>query len=184
MPSTSPTPTPARRRLAHLTAAWGVLFAVVHAYWAAGGAAGMNGDPADTLGAQLYIAVIALIGLASAGVALGLAQPPHRTLTRLARVGGTALLLGVAVGTGRWLVSWSLNGDGVAGVITTLYFLLGGILFLALARSRADAGRDHAHVVDVRGVVERPDDRADERRRGVVPVGRRDPQQPVHAVGE
>ena len=178
MPPISP-----HRRLAHLTAAWGVLFALVHAYWAGGGAAGMNGDPADTLGPQLYIGFIALIGLASAGVALGLAQRPDRTLTRLARVGGAALLLGVAVGTGRWWVNWSLEGDGAAGVVTTLYFLLGGILFLALARSgRGHARREHADVVDVRGVVERPDDRADQRPRGVVPTGRRHAEQPVHAV--
>ncbi len=169
-------------RLAHLTAAWGVLFALVHAYWAAGGPIGMNGDPADTLGVQLYIGFIALIGLASAGVALGLARRPHRTLVRLARIGGAALLLGVAVGVGRWWVNWSLEGDGAGGVITTLYFLLGGILFLALARSdRGHARRERADVVDVRGVVERPDDRADERGRGVVPVGRRHPEQPVHA---
>jgi hypothetical protein len=171
------------KRLSHLTAAWGLLFAAVHTYWAAGGAAGMNGEPADTLGAQLYIGLIALIGLASAGVALGLAERPHRILTRLARIGGAALLLGVAVGTGRWLVNWSLQGDGVAGVVTTLYFLLGGILFLALARSgRGHAHRERADVVEVRGVVERPDDGADERGRGVVPVGRRHAEEPVHAV--
>jgi hypothetical protein len=170
-------------RLAHLTAAWGLLFAAVHAYWAAGGAAGMNGDPADTFGAQLYIGVIALIGLASAGVALGLAQRPHRTLTRLARIGGTALLLGVAFGTARWCVNWSLEGDGAAGVVTTLYFLLGGVLFLTLARSGSGhPHRERADVVEVRGVVERPDDRADERRRGVVPVGRRHPEQPVETL--
>ena len=172
-------------RLAHLTAAWGILFALVHAYWAAGGPVGMHGDPADTLGVQLYIGLITLIGLASAGVALGLARRPRRALVRLARIGGAALLLGVAVGAGRWWVHWSLDGDGVAGVVTTLYFLLGGILFLALARSgRGHARGERADVVDVRGVVERADDRADERGRGVVPVGRRHPEQPVHALGE
>ena len=121
-------------RLGHLTAAWGPLFAVVHAYWAAGGAAGMNGEPADTPAAQLYIAFIAVLGLAGAGVALGLARRPRPAFTRLAWIGGAALLLGVAVGTGRWLAQWSLEGDGAAGVVTTLYFLVGGVLFLRLSR--------------------------------------------------
>ena len=44
-------------RVAQLTTVWGVIFAVVHAYWVAGGAAGMNGDPADVTGAQGYIAL-------------------------------------------------------------------------------------------------------------------------------
>jgi hypothetical protein len=59
-------------RVGHVTAAWGVLFAVVHAYWAAGGAAGMNGEPADTLAVQSYIAFIAVLGLVGAAVAHGL----------------------------------------------------------------------------------------------------------------
>jgi len=122
MPSTSIS------RLGHLTAAWGALFAVVHVYWAAGGAAGMNGKPADALAAQLYIAFIAVLGLAGAAVAFGLARGPHPALARLAQVGGAALLLGVAVGTGRWLAQWSLEGDGAAGVVTTLYFLFGGVI--------------------------------------------------------
>ena len=52
-------------RLSHLTAAWGVIFALVHAYWAAGGPIGMDGDPADGLAVQLYVGFIALIGLAT-----------------------------------------------------------------------------------------------------------------------
>jgi hypothetical protein len=127
MPTTS-----THRLLARATFAWGVLFALVHAYWAAGGAAGMNGDPADTLGAQLYIAFIALVGLAGAGVARAIADQPHPAFIRLARLGGAVLLLGVAIGTGRWLSQGSLEGDGAAGVATTLYFLLGGVLFSVL----------------------------------------------------
>jgi hypothetical protein len=42
-------------RVGHLAAAWGVLFAIVHAYWAAGAAAGMYGDAADTLAAQVTL---------------------------------------------------------------------------------------------------------------------------------
>jgi hypothetical protein len=50
------------------------------------------------------------------------------------RAGGAALLLGVAVGAGRWPADGSLNGDGVAGVATTLHFLAGGVLCSALGR--------------------------------------------------
>jgi hypothetical protein len=128
-------------RLAQLTAVWGVIFAVVHVYWAAGGEVGMNGDPADTLGAQTYIAFIAVLGLAGAAVARGLANGSRRpALILLARAGGAALLLGVAFGTGRWLADGSLDGDGAAGIVTTLYFLLGGLLFSALGWRR-DAPR-------------------------------------------
>ena len=101
-----------------------------HAYWAAGGATGTNGDPADTIGAQSYIAVIALLGLAGAAVAGGLARDPgRRVLILLARAGAAALLLGVVFGSGRWLADWSLDGDGATGIAITVYFLLGGLLF-------------------------------------------------------
>ena len=57
-----------RRRLpliANITVVWAVLFAVVHAYWAAGGSAGVH-HPADSAGAQVYIAFVAMLGLAAA----------------------------------------------------------------------------------------------------------------------
>lgn len=112
------------------TVIWAVLFAVVHAYWAAGGEAGMNGEPADSLCARLYIDFIAALGLAGGAVAHGLAtRPHHRTLVLLARAGGAALLLGVLVGTARWLDEGGLDGDGAAGIAITLYFLVGGVLF-------------------------------------------------------
>jgi hypothetical protein len=121
--------------MTRLTIAWAVLFAIVHGYWAAGGEAGMNGEPADSLGAQLYIGVIALIGLAGAGVAYGLwREPGRRALVRITRLGGAALLLGVAVGTTRWIADGGVGSDGAAGVITTLYFLAGGALFVRLSR--------------------------------------------------
>jgi hypothetical protein len=128
-------------RIGHLTVAWGLLFAIVHAYWAAGGEVGMNGDAADTLAAQLYIGFIAALGLTAAGVAIGLSaagNPPavQRALELLARAGGAALLIGVATGAGRWLADGSLGGDGAEGVAITLYFLLGGILFSLLGWRR------------------------------------------------
>ena len=90
-----------------------------------------------TAGAQGYIAFITAIGLLGAVVAHGLVPGSrgllgHRRLVLLARAGGAALLAGVAVGVSRWLVDGSLNGDGAAGIITTSYFLLGGLLFSRL----------------------------------------------------
>jgi Protein of unknown function (DUF3995) len=136
-------------RVSSVTVAWAVVFAVVHAYWAAGGEAGMRGDPADSPVAQIYIGAIAALGLVGAALAYGLDDRRRtarrsRTLTLLARAGGAVLLLGVAVGTGRWLAAWSLEGDGPAGIVTTLYFLLGGLLFTALGWRRDTPGPDRA----------------------------------------
>jgi hypothetical protein len=124
-------------RVTQLTVGWGVIFAAVHAYWAAGGETGTNGDPADTVGVQIYIAVIALLGLVGAAVARGLARNRGRRLFILmARAGAAALLLGVVFGIGRWLADWSLDGDGATGIAITLYFLLGGLLFTAVGWHR------------------------------------------------
>jgi hypothetical protein len=132
------------RRLGHITVAWGVIFAVVHAYWAAGGAAGTDGDPADTAPVQIYIAFIAALGLVGAGVADALVhertgRPGRRALSLLARAAGVALLAGVAVGVGRWLIQGGLADDGATGIAITLYFLVGGLLFSALGWRRAPA---------------------------------------------
>jgi hypothetical protein len=124
------------RRLCAVTAVWGIVFAAVHLYWAMDGAIGH--DPShESLFDSLYIGFIALIGLASAGVALGLHQPWGARVGRdrlrlLARVGGTLLALGVAVGVGQWIAEASIGDDGASGVVITAYFLLGGVLFSAL----------------------------------------------------
>jgi hypothetical protein len=125
--------------LGTVTVAWSALFAVVHLYWAAGGSIGMNGDPADTAAAQGYIAFIALLGIAGGAIAHAVDRGSapgisRRTLVLLARAGGAALLVGVAVGTGRWLADGGVDSDGAAGLLITLYFLIGGVLFSALGR--------------------------------------------------
>lgn len=139
--------------VARLSLAWALGFAVVHAYWAAGGAAGMNGEAADTPGEQGYIALITVLGLLGAVVAQGLSRASlparrRRTLVTLARVGGAALLVGVLVGSGRWVMDGSLNGDGVAGIVTTAYFCAGGVLFSMLGwaddRGRARPSLPHS----------------------------------------
>ncbi len=117
-------------RLALATVAWGVVFAVVHVYWAAD-------EP--RLAAGAYIAFIAALGLAGAAVAYGLRAGGSAPLRLLARIGGVVLLLGVAVGTGRWIADGSLGDDGAAGVVITAYFLLGGVLYTRLGRPRRPA---------------------------------------------
>lgn len=124
--------------LAHLTVAWGLLFALVHFYWAVEGA----GSGADTPAAQAYIAFIAVLGLLGSAVAHGVAHDwgarlGSRRLTLLARSGGAVLLLGAAFGIGTWFADGSLNGDGTEGVAITAYFLLGGALFSAVGWRRA-----------------------------------------------
>jgi hypothetical protein len=131
------------RRLGLATALWGIVFAGFHFYWAAGGAAGMN-EASPTLGESLYIAFIAVLGLAGAAVAYGLYRPwgahiGRRPLRLLARFGGLILLLGVAFGAGRWIADGSLGDDGAAGVVITAYFFLGGLLFSALGWLRLAA---------------------------------------------
>jgi hypothetical protein len=133
------------RRLSVVTAFWGIVFAGFHFYWAAGGPTAMD-ERALTLGESLYIAFIAVLGLAGAAVAHGLYQPwgariGHRRLRTLARLGGVLLLLGVIYGTGRWIAAGSLGDDGADGVVITAYFLLGGLLFSALGWHDRWSGR-------------------------------------------
>jgi hypothetical protein len=124
------------RRVGAATALWGLVFAAFHFYWAAGGTTANDPD-SQSLADSIYIAFIAFIGLVSAAVAHGLYQPwgdriGRRRLRVLARVGGTLLFLGVAVGVGGWIAAGSIGDDGADGVVITAYFLLGGLLFSAL----------------------------------------------------
>jgi hypothetical protein len=142
------TPDISIRRLGIVTAVWGIVFAGFHFYWAAGGGAAYEGTP--SLGESLYIAFIAVLGLAGAAVAHGLYQPwgtrvGRRALRRLARFGGVILLLGVAFGVGRWIADGSLGDDGANGVAITAYFLLGGLLFSALGWRRGAARQTPSH---------------------------------------
>jgi hypothetical protein len=133
-----------RRTVGAATAVWGIVFAAFHFYWAAGGSTAH--DPAGQgLADSLYIGFIAVLGLTGTAVALGLYQPwgariGRRRLRLLARLGGALLVLGVAVGVGRWIADGSLGDDGADGVLITAYFLLGGLLFSTLSRL-TDVGR-------------------------------------------
>jgi hypothetical protein len=132
------------RRLGAATAVWGIVFAAVHVYWAADGTIGQ--DPTGYgLFDSLYIGFIALIGLASSAVALGLSRPfgarvGRNRLRLLARVGGTMLSLGVVIGVAGWIAQASIGDDGLSGVVITAYFLLGGVLFVALGWLADGAG--------------------------------------------
>ena len=166
------------RRLAAVTAAWGVVFAGFHFYWAAGGSVGIEGD-APSLAASLYIAFIAVLGLVGAAVAYGLekgwgARSGRRRLRMLARLGGLVLLLGVAVGVGPWIAAGSLGDDGAAAVVITAYFLLGGLLFSTLGWVRTgrpggtsprmrESGRGRRFFVEPDGAAASPARRRDAR---------------------
>jgi hypothetical protein len=130
--------------LTRITILWGLLFAVVHFYWAAGGEAGMRGEPADTLAAQLYIGFIAALGLAGAAVA-------HRRHAILARAAGAVVLLGVAIGAGRWLAHGS--AVGAADATITVYFLLGGLLFSVLGWLRTRQGAEARRASSAHGTA-------------------------------
>jgi hypothetical protein len=125
------------RSLSVAATVWGIVFAVVHFYWAAGGDGALGTGSDSGLAASLYIAFIAVLGLLSAGVARGLGQPRGARVGRgrlraLARAGSIALAIGVAVGAGRWIADGSLGDDGAGGVVITVYFLLGAALFAGL----------------------------------------------------
>ena len=126
--------------VARLTVAWGVLFAAVHFYWAAGGTVLGNSGGSDAA-AKAYIGFIAAIGLVSAAVGHGFvhawgARLGRQRLTLVARAGGAVLVLGVLGGVGRWLGDGGIGNDGVDGVVITAYFLLGGVLFSTLGWRR------------------------------------------------
>ena len=128
------------QRVGAITAIWGIVFAVVHFYWAAGG--GVAYDPGTlSLGESLYIGFIAVVGLFGAAVAHGLYRPWGARIGRgrlrvLARLGGVMLLLGVVFGVGSWVAAGSIGDDGADGVVITAYFLLGGVLFSTLGWHR------------------------------------------------
>jgi hypothetical protein len=125
------------RRLSVITALWGIVFAGVHFYWAAGGTLANDPDT-QNIAESFYIAFIAVLGLTGAAVARGLYEPwgariGRRRLLLLARLGGILLFLGVLAGVSRWLADGSIGDDGAAGLVITTYFLLGALLFSAIA---------------------------------------------------
>jgi|GEM_PF-3996380 len=142
------------RHVATATIWWGVIFSIVHAYWALGGGDGLNDDGPASLAASIYVGFITVLGIIGTAVAFSLARPngslesiiSQRRAQLLARIGGGALLAGVVVGVGRWIASGSLGDDGVPGVIITAYFLVGGILYSILGwgtRLPAAQGSQH-----------------------------------------
>ncbi|HET8750936.1 MAG TPA: hypothetical protein VFM43_00245 [Gaiellaceae bacterium] len=132
------------RRAGAATTVWGIVFAVVHFYWATHGTIA-NDPSSQSIGDSLYIGFIAVLGLLGAAVAHGLYRPwgarlGRRRLILLARLGGAALLLGVAIGVGGWIAAASLGDDGASGVVITAYFLVGGLLYSALGWRDASSG--------------------------------------------
>ena len=132
-------------RISTPTVVWGVVFAIVHFFWAAGGEGGAGQETTEGVGVAIYIAFIGVLGLAGAAVAYGLGRFPAARIERmhligLARTGAIVLALGVVFGVGRWVADGSLGDDGASGVVITAYFALGSALFAALGWERQPAG--------------------------------------------
>lgn len=131
-----------RRRWAHATLAWSLVFAAPHLYWMAGGRWGLAGQAsaADEALSQpwfyaynLLAAVLALVG---AGVALWIARDAtsarvRRVLRAVARAASLLLLARGAIGV------TLLAADLARGVMDSPlilvavepWFVLGGVLF-------------------------------------------------------
>ena len=120
--------------------AWSVVFLIPHLYWAAGGTAGLDGQPVDGALAVVNYAAIALTALAAA-LALALVRPwgtslPRRLLVAGAWTAGVLLSLRGGVGLVQDLVV-AVGGDDDVPTLVLVFeplFLLGGILFGLAAR--------------------------------------------------
>lgn len=132
-------------RPAYAAAGWAVVFLVPHAYWAAGGSAGLDGRSMDGALAVINWAAIAL-SVVAAALALALVRPWGRALPpRLLWAGAwtAAVVLGLRGAGG--LVQ-GLLGESTAFVAAfETLFLIGGVLFGLAARAfaRRSAGCDH-----------------------------------------
>jgi hypothetical protein len=127
---------PTARLAAYAAAAWGLSFAAVHAYWAAGGTGGLEGE--RVTGALLAIDVVAIpLCLVAAVLGLATVHPslwpaPRWTLRAGAWTAG--VLLGLRGLTGVIQTALGQSGDAPWGVVAAdPFFLLGGLLFGAVA---------------------------------------------------
>ncbi|MEU5880926.1 DUF3995 domain-containing protein [Spirillospora sp. NPDC047279] len=145
-----------RTGAAYAAAGWGVLFALVHVYWLAGGRAGLpSGQSIFDSTALLVIDVIAIpVSFAAAALALALTRPwggRFRRRTLLTGAWAAAVLMVVhALPT---MIDWVAlaAGERTAGELTAeerfvtfLYepwFLAGGILFALAAFAHRRATR-------------------------------------------
>lgn len=132
---------PSSRWVGYAACAWAIVFAAAHAYWAAGGCAGLT---ADVCAAGLpvwflvYDLMVGVLCVAGAVVALALVRPwgrifPRRWLLRLAWAGSAVLLLRGGVGLIQdGLILTGRIGPGSGWDSMMLYdpwFVVGGVLF-------------------------------------------------------
>lgn len=138
---------------AYAAAAWSLIFAAPHVWWALGVSWAFPGDADDFERAfdrtwwLVYDLVVALLCLVGAGVALALVQPWGRALpTRLLRAavwsGSVLLLLRGALGVVPMV--WSLLAGASDDVHPWAYviepwFVIGGVLFSLAAWFTRDA---------------------------------------------
>jgi hypothetical protein len=128
---------------AHTAAAWSLIFAAPHFWWALGVSWAFPGDADDFEGAfdrtwwLVYDLVVGFLCLLGAAVALALVQPwgralPARLLRTAVRSGAVLLLLRGALGVVPMV--WSLLSGASDDVhpwsyVIEPWFLVGGILF-------------------------------------------------------
>jgi len=130
---------PRSERAAYGAAAWSLVFLVPHAYWAAGGTAGLDGRQLDGAVAVVNAAAIAL-SLLAAALALALVRRWGAAVPWWALLAGAwaaCALLGLRGAGG--LVQGLFGGSSLFVASFEALFLLGGVLFGVAARQYARA---------------------------------------------
>jgi hypothetical protein len=120
--------------------AWGIVFAAIHAYWALGGTGGLEGE--RVTGGLLVIDIVAIpLCLLAALIAVAAVRPgiwPAPAWTLSAGVVTASALLGLRGVAGLAQTALGDAGDVPWGVAAAdPFFLLGGVLFGAVALRRA-----------------------------------------------
>lgn len=131
---------------AYAAFAWSAVFIVPHVYWAAGGTAGLEGEPVEgALAAINYAAIV--LSVVAAALALALVRPwgaavPRRLL--LLGAWGACAVLSLRGGAGliQALATAFVGSDQDVPTLILIFeplFLLGGILFGLAARRHGRA---------------------------------------------
>jgi len=138
------------RRAAIAAAAWSIVFAAVHVYWASGGRGGLGATAAEadeafsTTWFWAYNAVVVVLSLGGAVVAASTAAVTSRRTARLLRRVSWAAA-GVLVARGGAGIVFLLIDLAVAGLdprpplvllLIEPAFIVGGLAFAAVARGR------------------------------------------------
>jgi hypothetical protein len=140
------------RRWGVLAAAWAVLFAALHMFWALGGSTGLASSAGTDLAAERpgWFVVAGLWGVAvlllvAAALALTLARGPHRRALVLAGGAVGLFLLTRGLGIQVLMLAGAYDGNAAIGpeqrhwslLLWNPWFVVGGVAFLLAALSGA-----------------------------------------------